>query len=168
MCLRPVGVAAALFLALAWGLPATAQDSRPAWLGAWIDGLTKTPAEAGGQEREIVYITALDQDGPAHGAGLRPLDQIMAIDGRAVHTVTEAMCVVRAARPHQIVVIAIERQAEMRNVPVTLAEWPEARNPAALECPPAETSMRSVRERLVAAVGTASSFGRVHLDRTPR
>jgi predicted metalloprotease with PDZ domain len=153
MCWRPVGVAAALFLALAWGLPATAQDSRPAWLGAWIDGLTKAPAEAGGPEREIVYITALDQEGPARGAGLRPLDQIVAIDGRAVHTVTEAMCMVRAARPRQIVVIAIERQAEMRNVPVMLAEWPEARNPAALECPPAQTSGRSSGAHLASARG---------------
>jgi S1-C subfamily serine protease len=158
---RPVGVAAALLMGIAWGLPATAQASRPAWLGAWIDGLTKAPADAGGQEREIVYITALDQEGPARGAGLQPLDQIVAIDGRAVHTVTEAMCMVRAARPHQIVIIAIERQAQTHNVPVMLAEWPDARSPTPIECPPAETSMRS-GAHLASARGTVSSFGPVH------
>jgi S1-C subfamily serine protease len=162
MCWQPVGVAAALFMAMAWGLPATAQDSRPAWLGAWIDGLTKAPAEADGPEREIVYITALDQEGPAHGAGLQPLDQIVAIDGRAAHTVTEAMCMVRAARPHQIVVIAIERQAEMRNVPVMLAEWPDARNPSPIECPPAQTSGRGGGAHLASARGAGSSLGPIH------
>jgi predicted metalloprotease with PDZ domain len=150
---------AALFIALAWGLPATAQGSRPAWLGAWIDGVTKAPVEAGGQEREIVYITALDREGPAHGAGLQPLDRIVAIDGRAVHTVTEAMCLVRAARPHQIVVIEIERQAEMRSVPVMLAEWPEERNPAALDCPPAETSMRATDQLLATGGSMLSGLG---------
>jgi S1-C subfamily serine protease len=150
-------------MALAWGLPATAaQDGRPAWLGAWIDGLTRAPAEAGGPEREIVYITALDQAGPAHVAGLQPMDRIVAIDGRGVHGVTDAMCMVRAARPHQIVVIAIEREAEMRNVPVMLAEWPDARNPAPLECPPAETSMRGGQQHLASASGAVSSFGPMH------
>jgi predicted metalloprotease with PDZ domain len=150
---------AALFIGLAWGLPATAQGSRPAWLGAWIDGLMKDPADAGGRAGEIVYITAVDREGPANGAGLQPLDQIVAIDGRAVHTVTEAMCLVRAARPHQIVVIEIERQAEMRSVPVTLAEWPEARNPAAIECPPAETSRRATYQLLATAGSMLSGLG---------
>jgi predicted metalloprotease with PDZ domain len=150
---------AALFIALAWGLPATAQGGRPARLGAWIDGLMKDPADAGGQASETVYITAVDREGPAHGAGLRPLDRIVAIGGRAVHTVTEAMCLVRAARPHQIVMIAIERQAEIRNVPVTLAEWPEARNPAALDCPPAKTSMRTTHQLLATAGSMLSGVG---------
>jgi predicted metalloprotease with PDZ domain len=147
-------------MALAWGQPATAQGGRPAWLGAWIDGLTRAPTEAGGPEREVVYITALDQEGPARGAGLQPMDQIVAIDGRAVHTVTEAMCMVRAARPHQIVVIAIERLSELRNVPVMLAEWPDARNPAPIECPPAETSMRSSGAHLASHAARARASDR--------
>jgi S1-C subfamily serine protease len=134
----PVALLAALTLV---PFSTTAQATGGAWLGVWIDDTpTDHAPDAYGFRKSIVNITVVAQGGPAEAAGLLPNDVILEINGRAVHSVRDAVCLLRAARPGQILPLATMRQSETRIVFATVAEWPEGTRPPDLDCPPPEIS----------------------------
>src|SRR5262249_20715693 len=110
---------------VAWlALAGVAHARGEPWLGVWIDGALIGQPATSGVPQETVYITVINQGGPAEAAGLQPLDIIHEIDGRRMRTVRDVVCVIQAARPSQIVLVTVLRLGTMRTVPVMLAEWP--------------------------------------------
>jgi hypothetical protein len=139
-CIFPVALLAALALV---PLSTAAPVAGGAWLGVWIDDTpTDHAADANGFRKSIVNIIVVARGGPAEAAGLLPNDVILEIDGRPVRSVRDAVCLLRAARPGQILPLATMRQAETRTVFAIVAEWPEGWRPPDLDCPPPETSFR--------------------------
>lgn len=92
---------------------------------------------------QIVFILETVPGGPAETAGLAPFDVILKIDGQPVHNRQTVFCLIKAARPGQVLVLAMRRQSETHTVHVTLAKWPsdELGRPN-LDCPPPRTSFK--------------------------
>lgn len=61
---------------------------------------------------------------PAEGAGLRPDDVLVAIDGEAVTSMAAVVVRLRAQRPGDLLRLRIEREGGRVEVPVTLGEKP--------------------------------------------
>lgn len=133
--------ATAMLAVCAWlTLAGVAYARGEPWLGVWIDGTLNQLGSNGGWQ-ESVYITVINQGGPAEAAGLQPLDVIYEIDGRRMRSVRDVVCVIQSARPSQIVQLTFLRLGAMHTVPVMLAEWPpQHQPPPRLDCPPPETS----------------------------
>ena len=111
-----------------------------AWLGIWlgehVSGIERS-------QEQIVSVVAVEPGGPAEAAGLLLFDLILKIDGRPVHSRRTVVCIVKAARPGQTLLLVIQRQLEQRTIRVTLAEWPEeGMAPPNLRCPPLEISFK--------------------------
>ena len=71
-----------------------------------------------------VLITGVLQDGPAARGGLRPGDVVVKIGDKAVQTTSELFAAVAALQPESVVVIGVQRGAEVREVKVTVGERP--------------------------------------------
>ena len=109
-----------------------------AWLGIWM-GEHVSGAEP--SQQQIVSIVAIEPGGPAEAAGLLLFDVILKIDAQPIHSRRAVVCILKAARPGQTLLLVIQRQLEQRTIRVTLAEWPEdGIAPSTLRCPPLEIS----------------------------
>jgi serine protease Do len=74
--------------------------------------------------RTGVRIEALAPDGPAGDAGLLAGDLITAIDGQSVTDYTVLRSLVTSLRPGTRVAVTTFRDGELRDIPVTLGEFP--------------------------------------------
>jgi S1-C subfamily serine protease len=133
---------AAVLTALAcMAISTTAQADGRAWLGIWMGAETQHSSSFERSEKEIVYIVTVDHGGPAEAAGLLRLDVILEIEGQPVRNMREVVCLVRAARPGQTILLAIQRRTEVLAIPATLAGWPaDGSVYFNLDCPALETS----------------------------
>ncbi|WP_434701168.1 RIP metalloprotease RseP [Pseudomonas sp. D1-36] len=103
-------------------------------------------------------LAELDPKGPAHAAGLRTGDRLLAFDGRAVSDWQQVVDSVRV-RPDAKILLSVERDGATIDVPVTLAARGEAKAPTgylgagvkAVDWPP--EMVREVSFGPVAAIG---------------
>jgi serine protease Do len=99
----------------------TGRVSRP-WLGATLSEPWQVsyglPAPTG------LTVTDVAADGPAAQAGLQVGDQILAVDGRPVHTVDELIAVLWSHSVGDSVALTIVRGGTQTQVQVTLAARP--------------------------------------------
>ena len=65
-----------------------------------------------------IVITRVLPDGPAHRAGIRPYDVLLAIDGEHIHAAAAAMDRIRNTPPGSPVVLTISRQGEKQTITV--------------------------------------------------
>lgn len=75
-----------------------------------------------------IVINQVFPGGPAAQAGLQPKDTIMAIDGKAVDNVYEALDLVAASEPGTVLMLEIRRGSETLNIPVTVAALGDSAN----------------------------------------
>jgi serine protease Do len=98
---------------------------KPGWLGITLQDLTKELSLAlgvGGAKGAI--IAAVDSNGPAHAAGLRPSDILLAINDLKL---TDARAYLRSIIQipvGQPATLSVWRAGKEQAVPVTVAEWP--------------------------------------------
>ncbi|MFW9266346.1 RIP metalloprotease RseP [Pseudomonas sp. D2-30] len=103
-------------------------------------------------------LAELDPKGPAHAAGLKTGDRLLAFDGRAVSDWQQVVDSVRV-RPDAKILLSVERDGATIDVPVTLAARGEAKAPTgylgagvkAVDWPP--EMVREVSFGPVAAIG---------------
>ncbi|WP_434675302.1 RIP metalloprotease RseP [Pseudomonas sp. D3-10] len=103
-------------------------------------------------------LAELDPKGPAHAAGLKAGDRLLAFDGRAVSDWQQVVDSVRV-RPDAKILLSVERDGATIDVPVTLAARGEAKAPTgylgagvkAVDWPP--EMVREVSFGPVAAIG---------------
>ncbi|WP_457969574.1 RIP metalloprotease RseP [Pseudomonas sp. R4-84] len=103
-------------------------------------------------------LAELDPKGPAHAAGLKTGDRLLAFDGRAVSDWQQVVDSVRV-RPDAKISLSVERDGATIDVPVTLAARGEAKAPTgylgagvkAVDWPP--EMVREVSFGPVAAIG---------------
>jgi serine protease DegQ len=95
------------------------------YLGIQPDQVTREVAAKLGLERAsgVVVLAAID-GGPAAGAGLRPGDVIVAMDGARIETVEDLFAELRQRKPGSQVRLTIIRDGRQQEVTVTLADRP--------------------------------------------
>jgi serine protease DegQ len=95
------------------------------YLGIQPDQVTREVAAELGLERAsgVVVLAAID-GGPAAGAGLRPGDVIVAMDGARIETVEDLFAELRQRKPGSQVRLTIIRDGRQQEVTVTLADRP--------------------------------------------
>lgn len=121
-------VLAAVALMLAAVSP-RADDGRRAWLGVFINDLTKDTLFSLGAADGGVYVMEVTRPSPASLSGLQPGDVIVGVDGRATGNVTELVCLIQARTPGAVVLVNIVRSGKLIAVTAQLARWPETIEP---------------------------------------
>lgn len=96
---------------------------RRAWMGVSFD----TTASR--------RIAEVNRSSPAAAAGLRPGDEIVAVNGRKLSDITVLGRMVQEGEPHQELRLEILRDRQPRLVSVRLAEQPASAEPAAVALP---------------------------------
>lgn len=89
---------------------------RRGWLGVTIESL----------EPDEVRLMRVQQDSPAHKAGLRVEDRIVRIDGQEVHAADEVVAHLALLAPGTPVSFTVSRGGRRLDVPVVLGERPES------------------------------------------
>jgi len=74
-----------------------------------------------------VIITGVLQAGPAHKAGVRPGDVVMAVNGQSVKTVSELLALVSSLTPGSVASLQVLRQSQELALQVTPAQRPKAK-----------------------------------------
>ncbi len=74
-----------------------------------------------------VIITGVLQAGPAHKAGVRPGDVVMAVNGQSVKTVSELLALVSSLKPGSVASLQVLRQSQELALQVTPAQRPKAK-----------------------------------------
>ncbi|MGB8889096.1 MAG: PDZ domain-containing protein [Candidatus Korobacteraceae bacterium] len=129
MCKRNI-LFGAIFLAVTI-LPAAAvpqsswaEAHAGGYLGVTIAGLT--PQQAASlklQDSSGALITYVDQDGPACHAGLMENDVVVAFNGSKVETPEQLQGLIHTSPPQKPVTLTILRNAQRKDVKVTLGTW---------------------------------------------
>ena len=97
-----------------------------AWMGVFLADLTPDiAAQLGLPIREGVIIQDVLQGGPSDGAGIRPGDIVMSIDGKEVATVLDLMRMLRQdLEAHQEVEVQLFRDGGRDTITMVLGERP--------------------------------------------
>ena len=99
-----------------------------AWIGVGIQDLTPELAAAMGLGAGAgALVNAVNPDGPAQRANLKPGDVIAAVDGKAVHDGRELIREIIAREVGKVVPIEVLREGKRYTSQVTLAARPEPR-----------------------------------------
>ncbi len=77
------------------------------------------------QHVQGIVVMGMDPNGPAHKAGLRVNDVLIAIDGKPVSGVRNAFDIVADLRPGKEIQVKVIRNGEPLSLPLTVGEEPE-------------------------------------------
>jgi serine protease Do len=92
-------------------LGTTPTEAAPTRLGLALQPLTPEAArEAGVRARDGVLVTAVEPEGAAAAAGIRPGDVIMEVEGQAVRQVADFERLTRGGKPEQRLRVRLERE----------------------------------------------------------
>jgi len=136
-----IWIAAATMLATAEAKPAFGGGTDPhsgGYLGVGIEQVSSQTAsslklsEAGG-----ALVTYVDQDGPACRAGLRNNDVVVGFNGSKIQTPGQLSELIHATAAGKTVKLTVLRDAQKKDVDVTLGAWPNAVAHASRSLPPA-------------------------------
>jgi serine protease Do len=109
-------------------------------IGVVVTPVTEAQAELYSLERIAGAVVSEVEDGaPAHQAGIRPEDVIVAVDGREVNTSSDLTTRLARYQPGDRVRITIIREGRARDVQVRLGEFERAQ-PVAQRTPARETT----------------------------
>ncbi len=99
------------------------------WLGFEGQPLTPRLAAALGlpPDRRGMVVTGLVRGGPAHRAGLRPGDVVVAIDGKPVREARAALAIIAGHRPGDRVRLEVLRDGQRLTLEATAIERPPSR-----------------------------------------
>jgi serine protease DegQ len=98
------------------------------WLGVETQDLTRELAESFGLRATAgAVIARLAHGGPAHGAGLRPGDVVIAINGQPIGGTAALLRSVAALSPGSTATLRVLRERKEIDVPVTIGRRPVAR-----------------------------------------
>ncbi len=97
---------------------------KPGWLGVTLQDLTPELAEALGLNVRGSIISAVDADGPAVKAGLRPGDVLTSIDDVRPDDSRAFMRAIVQIPVGKAVQLKFWRDGKPASVPATIAEWP--------------------------------------------
>jgi predicted metalloprotease with PDZ domain len=99
------------------------------WLGVSIDEITpKLVRRKNLKVEEGVYVTNVEDDGPADVAGMRKGDIIVEFDGKKISDDDDLISNVRDTKPGTEVSVGIVRDGDKRNLKVTIDEIPSRHN----------------------------------------
>jgi serine protease Do len=100
---------------------------RPGWIGARLQQITPDLAKAFGvASTGGALIAAVDEEGPADGAGLRPGDVIQTFDGRTPTDVRALMRMIAETPLGHDVVLGVRREHDERLIHIMVSEYPPA------------------------------------------
>lgn len=110
-----------------------------AWLGVQIQEITPELADAMGlAEAEGALVAAVEEGSPADGAGIRPGDLIVSVDGVAVGSAARLRLVVSGAGVGTPVELGLVRDGRPLQARVVLGELPGQEAPRGRSAPQAE------------------------------
>jgi len=113
-------------LALAQNPTPTPQGQQPAWVGIRIANLNeKLASNLGLSQTSGVVILEVVADSPADSAGLKRLDIITKVDGKAVANAGEVVSAVRQHKPGDQITFEIQRGGQTQSITVTAGEVPK-------------------------------------------
>ena len=98
--------------------------ARHAYLGLQPGELTSQTAAALHVESDGVVVYAVEADGPAAKAGIRPGDVVTAVAGQKVPSVEELFAALREHKPDETVSISYVRDGENHSAQVQIADRP--------------------------------------------
>ncbi len=114
-------------MSLAFAMQDEASDHTPhGYLGAYL-GLYNTPKEGKGRKDADltgIVLTQVIEDGPAHKAGLKDGDVVVAIDGGPVGSLGAFTERIQGHKPGEVATLTIVRDGKRLECPVTLGERP--------------------------------------------
>jgi len=97
------------------------------WIGVEPNDLSPELAQTFGvRVTQGVLITGVLQGGPAALAGIRPGDVIVQVAGQPTHNVAQLLTAVAALRPGNAAPFAVQRGAELLEIPVVSGTRPQA------------------------------------------
>ncbi|MGH8681808.1 MAG: Do family serine endopeptidase, partial [Burkholderiales bacterium] len=97
-------------------------------IGVTIQAVSPGLAEAFGLDRPVgALVSGVEPGGPADEAGLTPGDIIVSAGGKEVHESTDLPVIVGRTEPGTALDLRVRRDGAMRDVRVTVAEWPAER-----------------------------------------
>lgn len=95
-------------------------------IGVVIQDVTREIADSFGlREAAGAIVSRVDPDGPAAGVGVRVGDIVLRFDGQLVGGSADLPRIVGATRPGSRSVMAVWRDGALRNLPVTVSEFPD-------------------------------------------
>lgn len=113
-------------LALAQTPTPTPQGQQPAWVGIRVANLNeKLAGQLGLSQTSGVVILEVVADSPADTAGLKRLDIITRVDGKAVTNAGEVVSAVRQHKPGDQITFEILRAGQTQTINVTAGECPK-------------------------------------------
>lgn len=100
-------------------------EMQHAWLGIEGADLPSTESSLPGiTGMGGVRVLGVEAGGPADGAGIRPGDVVLALDGQRVGSMSELIVALRSKEPGDVVLVELRRDGQDRTVEVTLGERP--------------------------------------------
>lgn len=95
------------------------------YLGVRLAPLTPQIRDAlGVTAQQGAVVAGVVPDGPAAGAGVRPGDVLVALDGRPITSVTDVYAALRDIAPGQVGTLTVVRDGRRVDLPVTVAARP--------------------------------------------
>lgn len=70
------------------------------------------------KEPKGALVAAVEPGGPAHRAGIRPADVVVAVDGKPVDTTADLARMIGSAKPGDVIAAEVWRDGEKRPVKV--------------------------------------------------
>jgi Do/DeqQ family serine protease len=103
---------------------------RRGWLGIEAHAVTPSLAKMLNLNKvEGVVVAAVLRDGPAHRAGIKPGDVIIAIDGKPISNGRDALIAISRHKPGEAVKLTILRDNKQQTITAVTTERPEQPTP---------------------------------------
>jgi Do/DeqQ family serine protease len=103
---------------------------RRGWLGIEAHAVTPSLAKLLNLDKvEGVVVAAVLRDGPAHHAGIKPGDVIVAIDGKPISNGRDALIAISKHKPGEAVKLTILRNNKQQTITAVAAERPDQPTP---------------------------------------
>jgi serine protease Do len=97
----------------------------PGWIGIYLQDVTSELAEPLGAPRSMgAVVSAVEPSGPASQASLQPGDVLDEVNGQKLDDSRAFMRAIAILPPGEVVRLTVWRNGQKREIPATVAAWP--------------------------------------------